>query len=286
MQYKTTTTGLYVPLNTPELAELTPADLGRYRAHLIAKGKATSTVEKYSHDAEAFLLFLGNRHLSAGRVREYISSLQITLAATTINCIIAAINGLLKLIGRTDCTIDPLKVEKKEYVDESRFLTDGEIRRLIAADDRMATLIQTIVGTGVRVSELKFFTVESVRTGVIPVANKGKRREVILHKDVRRLLMSYCRRKGITSGPIFRSRAGAPLFRGYIWMALKRLCARAGVEEDKVFPHALRHAFAVRLYRLTKDLDLVRKALGHRRVDTTLIYTAETRASSCSAIPT
>lgn len=75
-----------------------------------------------------------------------------------------------------------------------------------------------------------------------------------------------------------RRRGGHSLSRKQIWREMKDLCETAGVEPSKVFPHNLRHLFAVPFYRATRDLVKLADILGHSCVDTTRIYLMTTGA--------
>jgi len=136
-------------------------------------------------------------------------------------------------------------------------------------------LIQTICATGIRVSELRFITVCSIKTGRTEISNKGKRRTVFLPRQLRKALTMYIREQGISEGPVFIAKSGRPLNRTNIWRDMKSLCESAGVDPDKVFPHNLRHLFARTYYSLEKDLSRLADILGHSNVNTTRIYTME-----------
>ena len=137
-------------------------------------------------------------------------------------------------------------------------------------------MIQTICATGIRVSELKFITVEAVKTGRTEIVNKGKRRPVFLPEKLRRLLKTYLQKQKITAGAVFVTRTGKPVDRSNIWRDMKRLCESAGVEPGKVFPHNLRHLFARTFYKVCRDVVQLADVLGHSSVETTRIYLAST----------
>ncbi len=176
--------------------------------------------------------------------------------------------------------VKPLKIQKVFFSDSSKELTREEYECLVraaqdAGNQRLSLIIQTICSTGIRVSELKFITVQSVETGMAEVVNKGKRRIVFLPRDLRRLLKKYIKSQDITEGPIFVTKSGKPVDRSNIWRDMKKLCKSAGVDEKKVFPHNLRHLFARTYYSLEKDLSRLADILGHTSVNTTRIYTME-----------
>ena len=135
--------------------------------------------------------------------------------------------------------------------------------------------METVCATGIRVSELRFFTVEAARAGRVEVTNKGKARTVFLPARLQKVLLRYARGRGIAAGIIFVTRSGRPLDRSNIWRSMKGLCREARVAENKVFPHNLRHLFARTYYALEKDIVRLADILGHASVNTTRIYTAE-----------
>ena len=174
----------------------------------------------------------------------------------------------------------PLKIQRDFYTKPEKELTHAEYGRLIRAaqkkqNDRLALLLQTICATGIRVSELKFITVDAMCTGRATVDCKGKTRTVFLPKELCRILRHYCKKQNIEKGSIFCTSSGTPLDRTNIWRDMKSLCKSAGVEPGKVFPHNLRHLFARTYYQLEKDLSRLADLLGHSSLTTTRIYTME-----------
>ena len=162
-------------------------------------------------------------------------------------------------------------------------MTTEEYRRLIKAaenrqNNRLSLLLQTICSTGIRVSELKFITAESAKTGRAEADCKGKTRIIFLPPDLCRALRHYCRERGIDAGIIFCTRNGCPLDRSNIWKDMKMLCDSAGVEPGKVFPHNLRHLFARAFYQASRDVVKLADVLGHSSIETTRIYLLSTGA--------
>lgn len=201
-------------------------------------------------------------------------------APATVNSILAAVNGFFRFMGWKDIAVKLLKIQKALFCDERRELTRAEYARLVSAaqkvgNERLSLVMQTICATGIRVSELRFITVEAVTTGRAELCNKGKRRTVFLPGRLRRLLRKYLQKQKKTAGAVFTTRTGRPLDRSNIWRDMKALCESAGVEPGKVFPHNLRHLFARTFYSMEKDLSRLADILGHSSVNTTRIYTAE-----------
>ena len=201
-------------------------------------------------------------------------------APATVNSILAAVNGFFRFMGWKDIAVKLLKIQKALFCDERRELTRAEYARLVSAaqkvgNERLSLVMQTICATGIRVSELRFITVEAVTTGRAELCNKGKRRTVFLPGRLRRLLRKYLHKQKKTAGAVFTTRTGRPLDRSNIWRDMKALCESADVEPGKVFPLNLRHLFARTYYSLEKDLSRMADILGHSSVNTTRIYTVE-----------
>lgn len=192
---------------------------------------------------------------------------------------LAAVNRFLKAIGRYDCTVKALRIQRQAFRPKEKELSKGEYYRLLAAakkrkDTRLYLLIQTLCATGIRVSELRFITVEAVERGCATVSLKGKNRQVLLPAALRRELQKYAKRRGIRCGSIFVTRTGKPMDRSNILHAMKSLCADANVNPGKVFPHNLRHLFACLFYQAYKDISRLADLLGHSSINTTRIYTS------------
>ena len=201
-------------------------------------------------------------------------------APATVNSILAAVNGFFRFMGWKDIAVKLLKIQKALFCDERRELTRAEYARLVSAaqkvgNERLSLVMQTICATGIRVSELRFITVEAVTTGRAELCNKGKRRTVFLPGRLRRLLRKYLQKQKKTAGAVFTTRPGRPVDRSNIWRDMKALCESADVEPGKVFPLNLRHLFARTYYSLEKDLSRMADILGHSSVNTTRIYTVE-----------
>ena len=262
---------------------LTVTLIQRYAGHLCDQERSAATIQKYVHDLTALSTFLDGRPMTKGLLLEWKEGLIGRYAPASVNAMLAAVNRFLTFLGRNDLRLRPLKIQRALFLPADKELTRADYIRLVQAaqrgdNARLALVIQTICATGIRVSELRFITVEAVQTGRAEVVNKGKRRAVFLPEKLRRLLKGYLRAQKITAGAVFLSRRGNPLDRSNIWRDMKRLCDSAGVEPGKVFPHNLRHLFARTYYTLEKDLSRLADILGHTSVTTTRIYTAESGA--------
>ena len=266
-----------------EERRLTAAILKSFQAELLEQERAPATIEKYMHDIRTFYSWLGNREVTPETVHEWKKSLTERFSPGTVNGKLAALNALFTFTGWTDCRARSLKLQRRAFRDDARELTRDEFYRLVATaerlgKDRLALLLEAIGSTGVRVSEVKYFTVESARLGRAEIALKGKIRTILLPGKLCRKLLKYARKQKIVSGEIFLTRSGKPINRKQIWAEMKALCKQAGVEPGKVFPHNLRHLFAQTFYHQTRDVVKLADVLGHSSLSTTRIYLISTGA--------
>lgn len=258
--------------------KLSGKEIRDFAAHLEEEEKSAATIEKYCREAWRFLDWLKSGELSKAAARSYRERLTESRAPAGANGAIAALNSLFNFMGLRSCRLKAVRVQRRVFRDETRELTEKEYRRLLSAargNERLLLVMETICATGIRVSELRFFTVEAVRLGRAEVTNKGKTRSVFLPGKLRKVLLQYAKTRKISAGPVFVTRSGKPLDRSNIWHDMKSLCARANVAESKVFPHNLRHLFARTFYALEKDIVRLADILGHSSVNTTRIYTME-----------
>lgn len=198
-------------------------------------------------------------------------------AVSTVNSMLAAANRYLKFIGREDCRVRTIRRQHLPFRNRGQELSKEEYRKLVSVAEnsgreRLALLLQSICATGIRVSEIHYLTAEAVHTGRVEVALKGKTRVILLPKQLRRKLLRYAKQKKIASGELFLTRSGKPISRKQIWAEMKRLCHKAGISESKVFPHNLRHLFATAFYQATRDIAKLADVLGHSSIETTRIY--------------
>ena len=256
-------------------------DIMSFAAYLRKEERSAATIEKYVREAERFLRWLDGRAAGKELALTYKEELMGERTPAGVNGAVAALNCLFSFWGLPECRMRSVKIQRRIFRDEERELTEKEYRRLLAAakgNRRLLLVMETICATGIRVSELKFFTVEAVRRGRAEVYNKGKNRPVFLPGKLQKTLLQYIKAQGIESGPVFITRSGRPLDRSNIWSDMKKLCRTAGVAEVKVFPHNLRHLFARMYYGLEKDIVRLADILGHASINTTRIYTMESGA--------
>ena len=258
-----------------EQRNITEEQIQSYSQHLIRDEKSTATVEKYLRDVRAFLVYVGAMAITKEVTVAYKRHLLESYAPRSINSMLASVNSFLIFIGRSDCRVKALKLQRQVYCPEEKELTKTEYERLLKAAEKNRSLqlvMQTICATGIRVSELRFFTVEAVKRGEVVVSCKAKTRTIFIPGKLRKRLLDYAGKQKIRSGVIFLTRNGKPLDRKTIWAQMKGLCKAAGVKPGKVFPHNLRKLFARTFYGIEKDIAKLADILGHSSIDTTRIY--------------
>ena len=254
--------------------------MASYREFLLLEEKSDATIDKYMRDAGFFEKFMDGKALSKENVLAYKQHLMNSgYAASSVNSMLAAVNSLLDFMGLGEYKVKNLKIQKRIYSSEDKELSKAEFMRLMRAcgkNTRLKMVMQTICACGIRVSELRYFTVESVRTGIVEIRMKGKNRTVLIPGELKKMLLEYAGKKKICSGIIFAGKNGNVLNRSYIWAMMKKLCDAAGVLRSKVFPHNLRKLFARTFYSAQKDIAKLADILGHSSIDTTRIYIMQT----------
>ena len=260
---------------------LTANNLNDFQKYLILQEKSKATTKKYFRDAKVFADFAGNEEIRKEIVIAYKEHLRENHAVRSVNSMLASINSLFAFLGWFDLKIKALKVQHQVFCSEEKELTKAEYARLCKAaqsnhNERLNLILQTICATGIRVSELRFITVEAVKQSEATVSLKGKTRSIFIVKDLKKKLLRYAAKQNIKSGMIFVTRTSKPINRTNIWREMKKLCKKANVNPQKVFPHNLRHLFARVFYNIEKDIAKLADILGHSSINTTRIYIIST----------
>lgn len=247
-----------------------------FKEYLLKEEKSKVTVEKYIRDVKKFSIYIGKNPITKEMTMGYKESLiEQGYAISSVNSMLAALNHLFDFLECADCKVKTIKTQRRIYCSEDKELTKEEYMRLLKASKdclQLQLVMQAICGTGIRVSELQYFTVEAVKRGEVTVRCKSKTRTIMFPGKLKKRLLDYARKRGIITGPIFVTRNGKPLDRSNIWARMKKLCSIAGVSASKVFPHNLRKLFARTFYEIEKDIAKLADILGHTSIDTTRIY--------------
>lgn len=258
--------------------KLTAERIAAYGRYLKQEERTLATLEKYLRDVRAFALWLDGEAVTKEAVTGWKERLLVERRApSTVNTALSALNGLFRFLGWEGCRARFVKVQRRLFRDPARELTRPDYERLIATaremgKERLALVMETICATGVRVSELRYLTVEAVQRGRAEISLKGKVRVILIPTKLARKLLKYAKKNKTASGEIFLTGNGKSLSRRQIWTEMKRLCKYADVEPSRVFPHNLRHLFATAYYRAYKDIAKLADVLGHSSIETTRIY--------------
>ena len=260
---------------------ITAKMIAEFKEHLFLEERSEITVEKYIRDVKAFAKYAQNNAVTKETVIAYKKHLQENYAVRSVNSMLASINSLLAFLGWHDLRVKSLKLQQQVFCPEEKELTKAEYARLCKTaerkhNERLNLILQTICGTGIRVSELQYITVEAVKQGEAIVNCKAKMRSVFIVKELKQKLLRYAAEQNIKSGMIFVTRTGKPISRTNIWREMKALCEEANVNPQKVFPHNLRHLFARVFYGIEKDIAKLADILGHSSINTTRIYIIST----------
>lgn len=257
---------------------ITDRSLAEFGQYLAEEEYEKATVEKYLREVRHFYRWLGDREVDKKTAAEFKGSLQeMEYAPSTVNGKLSALNTFFRFAGWEECRVKFLRIQRQIFRDQQKELNREEYKRLLKTakdrkNDRLALFMETVCGTGIRVSETEYITVEALKRGRAEIRLKGKVRVIFLPGKLCRRLLNYAGRQGIVSGEIFLTRNGGRLSRKQVWREMKELCRYAGVEETRVFPHNLRHLFAKAYYKVSGDIVKLADMLGHSSVETTRIY--------------
>lgn len=256
-------------------------NINRFKLYLYEEEKSQNTIEKYMRDIRAFFEYLGHGELTKQAVLEYKKYLSEVKAISSANSMIASINSYFRFLDKQELCVKYFKIQREAFCPAEKELTKEEYKRLVSTakkrgNERLSLIIQTICGTGMRVSELRYITVENLKRGEIRVNCKGKIRTILLVKKLKKMLLDYTRKNGIKKGIVFKTMGDKPVSRTSIWRDMKALCEESGVSKEKTFPHNLRHLFARVFYSLEKDIAKLADILGHSSINTTRIYIVTT----------
>ena len=262
--------------------QLTEQAFDQFEDYLRHDEREESTIEAYLRSLTRFSEWADGRAVTKELAMEWKAALSESgYRPISVNAMLAAVNKFFTCMGREDCKVKYLKLQRQMFRKSEKDLSKEEYQRLVQAahekgDLRMELILETICATGIRVGELKYITVEAVRAGVAEIALKGKIRTILLPHRLCRKLQKYAKKQKNASGKIFLTQDGLPVSRQYVWTRMKALCEPAGVERTKVFPHNLRSLFARSFYGSCHDVVRLADVLGHSSIETTRIYLMST----------
>lgn len=258
--------------------ELSEQTLASFARTMEREEREPSTIEAYLRTIRQFAAWLGPDRADKDSAVAWKQTLcGRGCRASTVNAKLAAVNKLFACMGAERFKVRYLRVQRRVFRSADRELSRTEYQKLVDAayktgNPRLGLLMETICATGIRVSEVRYITLEAAKNGAAEVALKGKIRTILLPRKLCRKLLHYAKAQKIRSGEIFLTRSGKSLSRKFIWAEMKKLCGQAGVERSKVFPHNLRHLFARTFYKICRDVVRLADVLGHSSIETTRIY--------------
>lgn len=260
----------------------------KFSDYLCWEEKSIATQKKYLHDVCVFREFAHDSEITKALITSWKKSLmEQGYAVRSINSMLASVNSLLDFLGLASCKVKNMRLQQQTYCTDNKELTKAEYLQLLKSSQKNKQLnlvLQTLCGTGIRVSELQYFTLEAIQCGEITVSCKSKTRSILIPSKLRNLLLDFAEQNHITYGTIFKGKNGKPLDRSNIWRQMKKLCKDAGVMESKVYPHNLRKLFARTFYGVDKDIAKLADILGHSSINTTRIYLMSTGTEHLSKI--
>ena len=251
----------------------------KFKEQLYYNEKSTATIQKYVASIEKFTEYLNGEELTKERLLEYREWMEQRYSPQTVNVEISAINAWLKFCKMDSLRLKMLRVQRESFLSEEREITKAEYQKLLSTakrigKERLYLIMMTLGGTGIRISELKYITVEAIQCGRAQIRMKGKNRTILLPEKLCKRLKRYVKKRGICFGYIFRTRSGKPVDRSNVWHEMKAISEEAGIRKEKVFPHNFRHLFARLFYSMEKNIAHLADVLGHSRIETTRIYVA------------
>lgn len=259
--------------------------LKEYEEFLYEEEKSPATIKKYIGDIHKLMEYAKDREITKKVMREYKQYLMEVkqYKERSINSFLVAANNFLQFMGWQDAIVKLNKIQNDVFCMENKYLTKEEYIKLVKTAQeegkkQLAMILQTIAATGIRISELQYVTKEAVQRGCLEIRNKGKSRKIPIPLKLKVVLEKYMKEQGIEKGMIFLTSGGKMVDRSNIWRGMKKLCEKAGIDEEKVFPHNLRHLFAQCFYEVEKDIAKLADMLGHSRIETTRIYIMTTGA--------
>lgn len=262
--------------------QISLCQLSDFARQLQADERSPATIENYLRRIRAFASWVGETPITKELATQWKEHLVCSgYRPGTVNTMLVSLNRFFDFWGWHDRQVKPLRIQRRLFREDSKELTKAEYERLVTTAqaigrERLMLLLETICSTGIRVSEVKYVTVEALKLGKAEISLKRKIRTILLPNKLCRKLLKYAKKQKIVSGEVFLTRNGTGLSRKQIWAEMKSICAKAKVAATKVFPHNLRHLFARVFYKACRDVTKLSDVLGHSSIETTRIYLIST----------
>lgn len=254
-------------------------ELQDYEAFLNDAGLSPNTVLLYVARAKDFITVCAKWESDKKIVNQYVEHMKSIYKPRTANTYIISLNRYLAWAGHPDYTMKTRRIQARRSL--NNVLSIQEYYKMLDYAEQTGRrkyymIMRVFAGTGIRVGELRYITVEAVRTGSVDVYNKGKNREIYIPNELAKLLLRYCKEEQIQTGILFEGAKGKAISRNAVWQMLNKLAKRAGVDRKKVNPHSFRHLFAKTYMNKYGNLAELGDILGHASLETTRIYTLST----------
>ncbi|NCQ11482.1 MAG: site-specific tyrosine recombinase XerD [Bacteroidetes bacterium] len=267
----------------------------------IEKGLSKNTLESYKNDLERYISFLTYilkleepAAVTFNHIEEYLTEMgAMGLAPRSIARNISALRGFHEF-----CQMEGFSpADPSEIIETPKFtqklpdvLLIEEVAQILEAPEketaaglRDAAILETLYGSGMRVSELVDLQLNQVifEIDFIRVIGKGNKERLVPLGDINKEVLSdylniarplFIKIPTHTQNKVFLNQRGKPLTRMSVWNIVQKYTTLAGVEKH-VYPHAFRHSFATHLLEGGADLRVVQELLGHSSILTTEIYT-------------
>lgn len=248
--------------------------------------KSKNTLKKYERDIKKFIDFVSDGLVTKEETMKYKQHLiDEGYEVSSINSFVTILNKYLKFLDAENIRIKQLRVQFEGSIADS--ISDAEYNKMLRKSKEIGQIdtyfiMRILAETGIRIEELKFFTVEALKKNkfVITVSNKGKSRDVVIHQELSRGLRRYMRNQKITAGYLFPGKVqGKMLNHSTIWRRMKKIAGYSKVKKEKIHAHAFRHYFARKfIEQHPGDILTLADILGHSSLNTTRIYNKSTTA--------
>lgn len=212
-----------------------------YWDYLARKGFSFLSLQMYRRVLRRFYEYLpGDKLLDADALIRWEADCKICgYSETTIQAERSVVSGFLEFLqGSAEESAEESVTVRRSVLTRQDYLRLLRTARSTGRQ-RAYLLIKTLVNVGVRSRELAELTVETVRAGGAWVTSHGIRHRVAVPEQLQSELLAYAAGQGITEGPVFATRNGAPLLHSAVWKEIKKVCREAGLENDMGNPRNL-----------------------------------------------
>lgn len=250
--------------------------MAAYYLHMTEEGLAPRTITQYMISIEQWLSGQ-TRIIDRESMQTYKQALLSEYALRSVNLKLISVNRYLRWLGHGDLIVKVERMQSDSSLE--RVITGSEYDKMIEYARKtnrmkMFYIMRTIALTGIRVGELRYITVEAVKSGAAAVYNKGKHRQIYLPPKLCHELLQFCAVEGIETGVVFYGKTrDRPISASGVWRNLQYIADRTAVPLKNVYPHSFRHLFAKTYMSEIGDITELSDLLGHSRLETTRIYT-------------